>query len=317
MDANALYAACGNDQGFDDTNKRLEAEFPDEPRSMASKIVQEVALPSAAVQADDTIQWFAHYAVSEIDHGGMAVVYEARKDDKVIALKTIRKEYVNNLELRERFMREVEISRKLNHPNIVRIFEAALYQGVPYFTMELLKGEALHKPIAAKRRFPPRLAAQIAMQIAGALEYAHLQDILHRDLKPSNVMLLEGGYTIKVMDFGIAQSAVFERMTATGLIVGTPPYMSPRRLAGEPATRGDDLYALGLITYEMLTGERAHEWTRRIAEDHIHPPPSEFISDLPPALDAIVSKLLSRHADAGYVYAGALLSDLKAFVGPD
>jgi len=314
MEANALYAACGNDHGFDDTSRRLEAEFPGEPRSSTSRIVDEVVLPPAMSQSLQTVKWFAHYSVTEIGRGGMAVVYEARKDDSVVALKTIRKEYVNNVELRERFMREVEISRSLTHPNIVEIFEAGLFQGAPYYTMELIRGESLQTQIGSGKKLPIKLGAEILMQIGGALEYAHLQGIIHRDLKPSNVMLVDGGSMIKVMDFGIAHSALFERMTATGLIVGTPAYMSPARLVGEPATFGDDLYALGLIAYEMITGAAADEWMRRIDEAHVHPRPSEIVSEVPAALDEIVGRLLSRDPKAGYEAARGLLNDLKAFL---
>ena len=252
---------------------------------------------------------FGTFPIKEIGHGAMAVVYESVKDEGVVAIKWMSKEALRDPAIRKRFDQEANVSLRLNHPNIVRVYDYGEIAGVPFMLMERLYGEPLKASIDEHKRFAPRDVARIAMQIADALDYMHLSHVYHRDLKPGNIMLVDDGHTAKIMDFGIAVTPDTDRQTKTGMIIGTPQYMSPDRLAGYEATQRGDLYALGLILYEMLTGQYAAEPMARIAKDH--PRPSAIVPDLPQPLDAIVAKLLARDPSDSYESARQLLGDLK------
>ena len=316
VDANALYAASGNDQGFEDTLARLEQEYPDDPRSVASRKVHEMA--SHAGTTKQTEKWIGRYQIIDrIGQGGMAVVYRVRRDGQNYALKTIRQQDVGSApdaldELRKRFAREIVHVRSLEHPGIVRVVDADEYNDPPYLVMELLNGSSLDKKIEEKKPFAPRAAAQIAMQVTEALAYAHAKGVLHRDLKPANIMLLDDNGTMKILDFGIAQSALFPKMTVTGETVGTQAYMSRDRLGGVDATYLDDLYALGLIAYEMLTASDVEAFTKRRDPTYRHPTPGRVVANVPPELDHIIARLL-QHGNP-FASAGQVAADLRTFL---
>jgi tRNA A-37 threonylcarbamoyl transferase component Bud32 len=262
-----------------------------------------------------TVLQFGPFLVTEIGHGAMAIVYESIKDNHVVAIKRMSEKALRDDDNRKRFAQEAKVSAGLNHPNIVKVYDHGEIDGVPFLVMERLYGEPLKASIDTHKRFSPREAARLAIQIAEALDYTHLSHVFHRDLKPGNIMLINGGRTAKVMDFGIAVTPDAERNTRPGMCVGTPEYMSPGRLVGDDATAQSDLYALGLILYEMLTGEYAESPRFRIANEH--PRPSTKVAEIPRALDDIVATLLSREPSAGYNSARQLLADIKAFVGPE
>lgn len=313
QDAIAHYAASGNALGFNDTMERLRREFPADMQP--TPVYGGPRIPIAQSAEEKTVKQFGGLLLKEIGHGGMATVYETVKDGKTVALKMMLDSARGDEESRKRFVNEARVSLGLNHPNIVHVYEQGEVEGVPFFTMERLHGEPLHIPISNKRRFASRDAARIAMQLADALDYAHANRVVHRDLKPSNIMLLEDGRTVKIMDFGIAVSSDQERLTKTGMVMGTPEYMPPERLGGYEATPRTDLYGLGLIVFEMLTGESISNPLLRVMQDH--PRPSAVVPEIPAALDAIVAKLLAREMKDGYQSARALLNDLKAFLGPE
>ena len=265
-------------------------------------------------EAETALQ-FGPFLMREIGRGAMAVVYESMSDNHVIAIKRMSEKALRDDDNRKRFDQEAKVSASLNHPNIVRVYDHGEVEGEPYLVMERLYGEPLKVSIDAHKRFPPLEAARFAIQIAEALDYTHLSNVVHRDLKPGNIMIVDGGRTAKVMDFGIAVTPDAERHTRAGMCVGTPEYMSPGRLMGDDATAQSDLYALGLILYEMLTGEYAEKPALRIAREH--PRPSTKVAEVPRALDDIVATLLSREPSAGYNSARRLLADLKAFMGPE
>jgi serine/threonine protein kinase len=247
-------------------------------------------------------EWFGEYRLLELlGKGGMASVYKAERRGELSALKRPLASLLDDPQFRERFLREAELGRALNHPNIVRILERGDVGRVPYFTMELLAGETLQAFTAERGAASPRAAAVIAVQVAEALDFAHSKGVVHRDLKPSNVMLLPDG-TAKVMDFGIARARRFEGMTATAAFLGTPEYVAPEMIDGRGTEPRSDLYGLGLIFYELLTGRPAFSGDSAYAILKKHcsedpPPPSSLKRGVPPALEAIVLRLLRKDPD--------------------
>ena len=243
-------------------------------------------------------EWFGEFRLLEmLGRGGMASVYKAERRSELVALKRPLLSLLDEAEFLERFLREADIGRTLNHPNIVRILERGSVEGVPYFTMELLAGGTL-QGLARSGADEPRLAASIVVQIAEALDFAHSKGVVHRDLKPSNVMRLRDG-TVKVMDFGIAQARRFEGITATGAFLGTPDYVAPEMIEGHGAQPRSDLYALGVILFELLTGRQPFtaESGFALLKKHLteNPPtPSNLRRGVPIELDAVVMRLLCK-----------------------
>jgi serine/threonine protein kinase len=194
----------------------------------------------------------------ELGHGGMATVYLAQdlKLDRQVALKVLRPDLAAALGS-ERFLREVRITARLNHPHILPLLDSGEADGVVYYTMPYVEGEPLRDRLEREKQLPLDDALQIAREVADALSYAHSHHVVHRDIKPENI-LLESGHAV-VADFGIARAitaAGGERLTETGIAVGTPAYMSPEQAMGEKAIDARaDIYAFGAVIYEMLTGE--------------------------------------------------------------
>lgn len=248
---------------------------------------------------DQGQEWFGEYRLLELlGKGGMASVFKAQRRGELLALKRPLASLLDDPQFRERFLREAELGRALNHPNIVRILERGDVGRVPYFTMELLPGETLQAFIAREGAAPPRPAVAIAVQVAEALDFAHSKGVVHRDLKPSNVMLRPDGVA-KVMDFGIARARRFEGMTATAAFLGTPEYVAPETIDGRGTEPRSDLYALGLILFELLTGRPAFSGDTAYAILKKHctedpPPPSSLQRGVPPPIEAIVLRLLRK-----------------------
>src|SRR4029077_14599441 len=176
--------------------------------------------------------------------------------------------------------------------------------GVPYFTMELVEGETLHARIRREGAFEARAGARGVSQVAEALAYAHLKGVIHRDLKPSNIMILHDG-TVKVMDYGIARARRFEGLTVTGAFLGTPDYVAPETAEGKGADARSDLYSLGIVFYELLTGRRPFVGDTPFATLRKHvseppTPPSVIAPGIPRELEAIILKLLAKSPDDRY-----------------
>ena len=196
----------------------------------------------------------------ELGRGGMATVYLAQdlKHDRVVALKVLHPELAASLGP-DRFLREIKLAARLNHPHILPLFDSGESQGFLYYVMPYVEGESLRERLDRERQLPIDEAVHHGRSIASALDYAHRQNIVHRDIKPENVMLYEG--EAMVMDFGIAKAlsaAGNETLTQTGMMVGTPAYVSPEQAAGEVNLDGrSDQYSLACVLYEMLSGERA------------------------------------------------------------
>jgi hypothetical protein len=267
----------------------------------------------------DGSEFFGEYRLlGPLGRGGMASVYKAERRGEVSALKRPLPAFMDEPEFLERFQREAEIGRTLHHPNIVRILERGAVEGVPYFTMELVAGETLAAHLRHAGALDPRLATGIVVQVAEALDYAHLKGVIHRDLKPSNVMVLEDG-TAKVMDYGIARARRFEGLTLTGAFLGSPEYVAPEAIEGQVIDARSDLYSLGVIFYEALTGRRPFtaETPFGVLRKHLTDdpaPPSQHRPGLPAELERIVLRLLDKHAEKRHAGAEELVRELRDFL---
>ena len=217
--------------------------------------------PATALSVDRVRESFSQlYTIDrELGRGGMATVYLAQdiKHDRVVALKVLHPELAASLGP-ERFLREIRLAARLNHPHILPLFDSGEANGCLYYVMPYVEGESLRERLERDQQLPIAEAIKHATAIASALDYAHRQNIVHRDIKPENVMLYEG--TATVMDFGIAKavsSVGGETLTQTGMMVGTPAYVSPEQAAGDTSLDGrSDQYSLACIVYEMIAGER-------------------------------------------------------------
>jgi serine/threonine-protein kinase len=250
--------------------------------------------------------------------GGMAAVFKAERRGEICALKRPLSAFLEDPEFLERFLREAEIGRTLHHPNIIRIFERGNVGGVPYFTMGLVPGDTLHARIRAEGALDARTATHVVAQVAEALDYAHLKGVIHRDLKPSNIMILEDG-TVKVMDYGIARARRFDGLTVTGAFLGTPDYVAPETAEGKGTDARSDLYSLGIVFYEILTGQKPFVGDTPFATLRKHvseppTPPSLIAPGVPRELEAIILKLLAKSPADRYPGAEELVIALRDYL---
>lgn len=239
-----------------------------------------------------------------------------------VALKVMAEHYAQTPEFVERFEREIRNVASLDHPNVVRVFDSGEAEdGSPYMAMELASGGTLKDRIRSMGPLPPREAARVALQVAEALGAAHAGGIVHRDVKPENVLLTETGGA-KVGDFGIARATEATAMTHTSMILGTAPYLSPEQARGEPVGPSSDLYSLGVVLYESLTGRTPfgtgeHLSPLAIAMKHCNEPaPSARARnrEVPEALELITLTLMRKRPEERHPDAAALVADLAAFL---
>ncbi len=248
----------------------------------------------------------------------MAEVYLAHDDvlDRDVALKVMSSRYADDAEFVERFKREAQSAAALSHPNIVSIYDRGEDASDTYYiAMEYLPGGTLKDRILERGALPPRTAAAVTLQIAEALQAAHAKGVVHRDIKPHNV-LVTGSGDVKVGDFGIARAASSSTMTKTGSILGTAHYISPEQAMGEPVGPRSDLYSLGVVLYEMLTGALPYdaETPIGIAMKHVNgylAPPKALNPTVPEGINAITCRLLAKDPDDRYADAGELIEDLE------
>ncbi len=256
--------------------------------------------------------------VKPLGSGGMADVYLAHDDilDRDVALKVMSTRYASDDEFVERFKREAQSAAALSHPNIVSIFDrGASEDGTYYIAMEYLPGGTLKDRIMRKGALPARTAAAVALQIAEALQVAHERGVIHRDIKPHNILITESG-DVKVTDFGIARAASSSTMTRTGSILGTAHYISPEQAMGEPVGPPSDLYSLGVVLYEMLTGDLPFdaETPLGIAMKHVNGhlrQPKEVDPSIPDGINAITCRLLAKDPEDRYASDAELIEDLE------
>ena len=253
-----------------------------------------------------------------IGAGGMAVVYKAmcHRLNRYVAVKILRDELANDEEFRKRFQTEAQAVAMLSHPNIVSVYDVSHSDGVEYIVMELIEGVTLMQYMKKKGALGWKEALHFAVQISKALEHAHEKGIIHRDIKPQNIMILKDG-TIKVADFGIAalESAQEKKSDQT---VGSVHYIAPEQARGEQPDPRSDIYSLGVVMYEMLTGKMPYDGdtAEQVAMKHItgHPvPPQELNPDIPEELAAITLKAMNSDINARYQSASELLRDLEDF----
>ena len=256
--------------------------------------------------------------VDVLGGGGMAKVYLAHDNvlDRHVALKVLREEYADDEGFVERFRREAKNAASLTHPSIVQIYDQGRSEdGSYYIAMEHVPGGTLKERIAREGPLSPAEAVGIASQVAEALRVAHDRGIVHRDIKPHNVLLSTSGEA-KVADFGIARAASSRTITETDLVLGTAAYMSPEQVGGERVGPASDLYSLGVVLYEMLTGELPYRAEDPIATAMQHlnrppPHPRDANPAVPEELDAMTAKLLAKDPADRYASAAELADDLS------
>jgi serine/threonine protein kinase len=255
----------------------------------------------------------------ELGRGAMGVVYRAEDPllDRTVALKAIQlsAEAAERDEHEARFLQEAKSAGRLAHPAIITIYDVGREGALAYMAMELLQGEDLRQRLQ-RGRIPLRQAIDIARQVADGLAFAHEHGVIHRDIKPANIMLVRGE-RVKIMDFGIARTRVSDVMTQTGVLLGTPRYMSPEQVAGRRVGPPSDVFSLGVVLYEMLTG-----WPPFNGADTTelmmnigtaaHVPPGRLNPAVPTLLDLVVAKALTKSAEARYASAQELAADLQA-----
>ena len=264
----------------------------------------------------------ARYEILQLlGEGGMGAVYKARDRelDRFVALKLIRPELAANASILARFKQELLLSREVTHRNVIRIYDLGDADGVKFITMEFVEGRDLRSLIQEKKKFPPEEAVELMLQVCRALEAAHSLGIIHRDLKPQNIMLDRTG-RILVMDFGLARTVEGDGMTQTGALVGTMEYMSPEQALGKDLDQRSDLFSLGLILYELLTGVMPFKAESAVASllkrnQERAAPVSDHDGTVPSTLSNIVSKCLERDPNSRYQSATEFLRDLEAWQG--
>ena len=267
---------------------------------------------------------FGRYKILElIGKGGMGTVYKGLDPalDRLVALKTIRLDFAVSAEeiseLKERLVREAKAAGKLSHPNIVTIYDVGEEEGLQYIAMEYLSGYTLENFIKKKKELNYRIVAKVIMQVCAALNYAHQKGIVHRDVKPANIMLLED-FAVKVMDFGIARLTA-SSLTQSNVTLGTPHYISPEQLEGKPVDKRSDIFSLGVVIYEFLTGDKPFkgESISSLMYNILNNAPalpSTLDEKTPTAFDRIVSKAMAKNPEERYQDTEEIEKTLREFV---
>ena len=256
--------------------------------------------------------------VDELGRGGMAVVYRAFQPslNRYVAIKVLPPHLGFDKEFVERFQREALASAKLRHPNIVVIHDVGHQQGIYFIVMELLEGRTLKQIIEAEGALSVERATRIVEQVAAALDYAHQQGIVHRDIKPANIFVGKDDHTT-LTDFGIAKAASeAQQLTRTGMLMGTPEYMSPEQAEGERVDYRTDLYALGVVLYQMLVGQVPFRGTTPHAILHavIYDPPAplhQVRQNISPAIETVVLKAIDKRPERRYQSGAELAESLE------
>ncbi len=271
------------------------------------------------VESDSLPSFGSRYETRRLlGKGGMGAVYLARDRElnRDVALKEIRPELANQPEVLKRFKREIQLSSEVTHPNVLRVFDLGEADGKKFLTMQYVEGEDLAGFLRRKGRLSLDETLNIFRQLCSALAAAHAKTVIHRDMKPENVMMTPDG-TAFVTDFGLARSVQASALTQTGSIMGTPHYMSPEQVKGDKVGAGTDVYALGVMLYQMLTGdlpftgESSFEiMMRRVQRDP--KPAAELNPDIPDYLRKILDRCLARDAAVRYGDASEILADLEA-----
>ena len=267
---------------------------------------------------------FGRYKITAtLGQGAMGTVYKGLDPaiDRPVALKTIRFDKLANPdeieEMRRRFMLEAKAAGSFSHPHIVTIYDVGQDKNIQYIAMEYLEGQTLEELIKRKTSMNFKIVAKIITQVCSALSYAHDRQVVHRDIKPANIMVMDG-FAVKVMDFGIAHLES-SNMTQTGVAMGTPNYISPEQLSGKEVTKSSDIFSLGVVMYELLTGQKPFEGenlSNLIMKilNHDPAPPSSIDGKIAPLLDHVVMKALKKDPLDRYHSATEMAMALDDFV---
>jgi len=257
-----------------------------------------------------------------LGQGGMGAVYQAhdKELERQVAIKVIRADMAANPEILQRFKQELILARQITHKNVIRIFDLGQADGIKFITMEYIEGENLQGVLRRKKKLEPAEAANILAQVCRALEAAHNEGVIHRDLKPQNIMLDKSGRAY-VMDFGIARSMLGAGMTQTGALIGAPDYMSPEQAKGQALDARSDLFSVGIIFYEMLSGQVPFDadttmgklWKRTNEPAR---PLDDLDKTIPRPLSDIVRKCLEIDPQKRFASTGELLRQIEIWQGP-
>ncbi len=295
----------------------------------------EMTLAHALPHSKDAVNRIGRFRIiRELGRGTIGCVYLGHDPviDRDVAIKTFLPSMSapERKRIEEQFINEARASGRLNHTNIITIYEAYSEGGTTYIAMEYLQGTELHRLLAAKHKFPASDVASIIYRLAGALDFAHRHDVVHRDIKPSNIFLLADNQP-KLMDFGIARApnrvadeyansndAPFTLYCKENLL-GTPNYMSPEQATYSPVDHRTDIYSLGAVMYEMLTGCRPFmaENVEKLLEKIAHRAPKaphEINPEVPEGLSAIVMKAMQKRPEKRYASAGEMAEEIKRYV---
>src|SRR3954452_809700 len=254
-----------------------------------------------------------------LGEGGMAVVYRARDEllDRNVAVKILRTQFAADEDFVRRFRQEARSAAALSDPNIATIFDTGVDNGREFIVMQLVDGPDLERDLTERGSVPVAEALRIAIAVADALESAHRHGIVHRDIKPGNILLASDG-AVRVVDFGIARALGDSRTTALGLLLGSVQYCSPEQVLGEEVGPASDVYSLGIVLYELLTGRRPFDGDSpaAVALERLRrqpPPPSTVAPDLPAGLDDIVMRALARNPRRRYPSARAFADAIRGW----
>lgn len=296
---------------LDEEITQVEASDDQKPAQLKPAAKAQVGSPSA----DDIVgATLGRYKIlKELGHGSMGVVYLGKDPtiQRFVAIKTVPLaeggDEGETLEIKKSFFREAESTGRLSHPNIVTIFDAGEQDGLGYIAMEYLEGVTLKNSCQPEKLLPLSQAVNLVITVADALDYAHRQGVVHRDIKPANIMITDD-HRIKVTDFGIAKMATSTR-THTNVILGTPSYMSPEQASGKKVDGRADIFSLGIVLYELLTGRRPFQGDDVVSLLFMvckepHPPVTKFRTDLPPGLVRAIDQALKKEPAHRFAKAG-------------
>ena len=254
-----------------------------------------------------------------IGTGGMADVYKAHDilEDKIVAVKILKKEFAENEEFLRRFRNESRAIAVLSHPNIVKVIDVSFSNKMQYIVMEYIDGITLKDYLETEKVLDWNTASYFMLQILRALGHAHDMGIVHRDVKPQNIMILSDG-TIKVMDFGIAKFAREEGLTTTAQAIGSVHYISPEQARSDATDEKSDIYSAGIVFYEMLTGQKPFDNENPISVALMHmqaraKKPSDVNPDVPKGLEEIILKAIEKEPSDRYLSASVMINDIEKF----
>jgi formylglycine-generating enzyme required for sulfatase activity/predicted Ser/Thr protein kinase len=257
--------------------------------------------------------------IGEVGRGGFAAVYKAVDTtlDRTVALKVLAPHLLWDPTFVQRFQREAKVAANLDHSNIVTIYEVSQIESVYFIAMQFLEGRTLGQILEAEGPWPVSRVQAVIEQVASALDYAHARGFVHRDIKPSNIMVASDG-KVTLTDFGLVKAGEGTKLSTTGVVFGTPEYMSPEQAEGKVLDARSDVYSLGVVLFEMLAGQAPFvaDTTPAVMYKHVHeaPPLDELPSGLPQSVVAVVEKALAKKREERYQSAGEMVVALQQAV---